>query len=241
MRRVWAILIAGIFFYFLIGELLPIVPDFGNFDMFTRVSFDYISKSTKSAYSPVEFKKSSNLEEGSANVVTSIVVNYRSFDTLGEVTVLFTAALGVGILSSFLRRRTKLEFENHFVLKVATGIILPLILLFGAYIFIHGHLTPGGGFPGGTVIALGVLLLMLADNEFKVTGFVKHIEQLAGAGYVIVGLLGMALGGVFLINFLPTGVIGNLFSAGVVPIVYVIIGFKVGAELSGIVSEMKEG
>lgn len=241
MRRVWAILIASIFLYFLIGELLPIVPDFGNFDMFTRVSFDYISKSTKSGYSPVEFKKSANLEEGSANVVTSIVVNYRSFDTLGEVTVLFTAALGVGILSSFLRRKNKLEFEDHFVLKVSTGIVFPLILLFGAYIFIHGHLTPGGGFPGGTVIALGVLLLILADNEFKVTGIAKHIEQSAGAGYVIVGLLGMAFGGVFLMNFLPTGVVGNLFSAGVVPIVYVIIGFKVGAELSSIVSEMKEG
>ena len=124
---------------------------------------------------------------------------------------------------------------------MSTGIVFPLILLFGAYIFIHGHLTPGGGFPGGTVIALGVLLLMLADNEFKVTGVAKHIEQSAGAGYVIVGLLGMAFGGVFLMNFLPTGVVGNLFSAGVVPIVYVIIGFKVGAELSSIVSEMKEG
>ncbi|MGB9614998.1 MAG: Na(+)/H(+) antiporter subunit B [Fervidobacterium sp.] len=241
MRRVWAILIAVIFLYFLIGKILPIIPDFGNFDMFTRVSFDYISKSTSTAYKSVEFKKSSNLEDGSANVVTSIVVNYRSFDTLGEVTVLFTAALGVGILSSSSRRKRRLEVQDHFVLKIASGLLLPFVLIFGVYIFIHGHLSPGGGFPGGTVITLGVLLLMLANNEFKVTDVAKHIEQSAGAGYVIVGLLGMAIAGVFLKNFLPTGTVGDLFSAGVVPIVYVLIGFKVGAELSAIISEMKEG
>lgn len=241
MRRIWAILITVVFLYFLIHDVLPIIPDFGNFDVFTRAVFDIIHKSTKDNYEPVEFKKSFNREDGSANVVTSIVVNYRSFDTLGEVTVLFTAAIGVGILSASLRRKSPLEFDEHFVLKIATGIILPLILLFGAYTFIHGHLTPGGGFPGGTVIALGMLLLMLSDKEFKVTSVAKYTEQIAGSGYVVVGLFGMALSGAFLMNFLPTGVVGNLFSAGVVPIVYVLIGFKVGAELSNIISEMKEG
>ncbi len=241
MRRIWALLIVWIFLSFLINNVLPILPEFGKFDFFMRAIFDIIHKSTKDNYEPVEFKKSANREDGSANVVTSIVVNYRSFDTLGEVTVLFTAALGVGILSASLKRKSFLEFDEHFVLKIATGIILPLILLFGAYIFIHGHLTPGGGFPGGTVIALGMLLLMLSDKQFKVTDVAKHTEQVAGSGYVVVGLLGMALSGVFLMNFLPTGVVGNLFSAGVVPIVYVLIGFKVGAELSSIISEMKEG
>jgi len=69
----------------------------------------------------------------------------------------------------------------------------------------------------------------------------KHVEQSAGAGYVVIGLMGMAIGGVFLINFLPTGVVGNLFSAGVVPIVYTFIGFKVGAELSNVISDLREG
>jgi len=239
MRRIWALLITAVFVYFLIGIYLPTLPEFGNIDMFRRVSFDYISKSTTREYQPVEFKHSKGLEEGSANVVTSIVVNYRSFDTLGEVTVLFTAALGVGILASIRKRRV--EFEEHRVLSVATGIVFPLILLFGAYIFIHGHLTPGGGFPGGTVIALGVLLLMLAKNEFKVTDVAKYTEQIAGSGYVLVGLIGMAIAGVFLANFFPTGIVGELFSAGVVPIVYTLIGFKVGAELSSLVSELREG
>ena len=239
MRRIWAILISAVFLYFLIGTYYPALPQFGNIDMFRRVSFDYISKSTTKEYQPVEFKKSNGLEEGSANVVTSIVVNYRSFDTLGEVTVLFTAALGVGILAGFRKRR--IEFEEHRVLSIATGIVFPIVLLFGAYVFIHGHLTPGGGFPGGTVIALGVLLLMLAKNEFGVTDVAKHTEQVAGSGYVLVGLIGMAMAGTFLTNFLPTGTVGELFSAGVVPIVYTLIAFKVGAELSNLISEMREG
>ncbi|HOA18098.1 MAG TPA: Na(+)/H(+) antiporter subunit B [Fervidobacterium sp.] len=241
MRRVWAILVAGVFLYFLIGQFLPIIPDFGNVDLFTRVAFDIINKSTTSNYNSVEFKKSKDLEDGSANVVTSIVVNYRSFDTLGEVSVLFCAAIGVGILASMLKSKRRIEFEEHKILRTSTGIALPLILLFGAYIFIHGHLSPGGGFPGGTTIALGVLLLMLSNNEFKVTDVAKHVEQSAGAGYVVVGLMGMAIGGVFLMNFLPTGVVGNLFSAGVVPIVYTFIGFKVGAELSNVISDLREG
>ncbi len=241
MRRVWAILVAGVFLYFLIGQFLPIIPDFGNVDLFTRVAFDIINKSTTSNYNSVEFKKSKDLEDGSANVVTSIVVNYRSFDTLGEVSVLFCAAIGVGILASMLKSKRRIEFEEHKILRTSTGIALPLILLFGAYIFIHGHLSPGGGFPGGTTIALGVLLLMLSNNEFKVTDVAKHVEQSAGAGYVVVGLMGMAIGGVFLMNFLPTGVVGNLFSAGVVPIVYTFIGFKVGAELPNVISDLREG
>ena len=241
MRRVWAILVAGVFLYFLVGQFLPIIPDFGNVDLFTRVAFDIINKSTTSNYNSVEFKKSKDLEDGSANVVTSIVVNYRSFDTLGEVSVLFCAAIGVGILASMLKSKRRIEFEEHKILRTSTGIALPLILLFGAYIFIHGHLSPGGGFPGGTTIALGILLLMLSNNEFKVTDVAKHVEQSAGAGYVVIGLMGMAIGGVFLINFLPTGVVGNLFSAGVVPIVYTFIGFKVGAELSNVISDLREG
>jgi len=105
MRRVWAILVAGVFLYFLIGQFLPIIPDFGNVDLFTRVAFDIINKSTTTNYNAVEFKKSKDLEDGSANVVTSIVVNYRSFDTLGEVSVLFCAAIGVGILASMLKSK----------------------------------------------------------------------------------------------------------------------------------------
>ncbi len=182
---------------------------------------------------------------GGVNIVTSVVVLYRGFDTLGEVTVLFLAATGLGALLHGLvlhdekRRRTKTP--PSLIMRTATRILFPLILLLGAYVFVHGHLTPGGGFPGGVVVALAYLLGFLAHDHWRVNHrAVRWIEGLAGMTYVIIGLLGLYLAGSFLANFLPPGTPGRLFSAGIIPLIYITIGFKVGSEMTGLLSEMKE-
>src|SRR5665648_234290 len=74
-------------------------PKYGESDISRRVSENYINKNVTENNINVEFGKSQNFETGSANIVTSIVVNYRSLDTLGEVTVLFLSALGISLLS----------------------------------------------------------------------------------------------------------------------------------------------
>jgi len=239
MRRfLSALIVLGLIMFFI--STLPLIPEFGKASL-SKVSRAFIDKDVNGNGGNVQYGVSKDLENGAANVVTSIVVDYRSFDTLGEVTVLFTSALGVGIILSGYKRK-KFGREPNFILRISVGILLPLILLFGAYVFIHGHLTPGGGFPGGTIIAAGILLLYLSNEEFDLSKTVKFVEGISGSLYVIVGLLGLAVSGVFLINFLPTGVVGNLFSSGIVPIIYILIGFKVGAELSGIVAELhREG
>ncbi|MBT1247620.1 MULTISPECIES: Na(+)/H(+) antiporter subunit B [unclassified Thermosipho (in: thermotogales)] len=239
MRRVFSVLIVLGLILFL-SNSLSILPKYGQAKI-SKVSDAYINKSVNSEKKEVKFGETKDLEDGAANVVTSIVVDYRSFDTLGEVTVLFTSALGVGFVLHGIRRKKYGRVPN-FVLRVSVGILLPLILLFGAYVFIHGHLTPGGGFPGGTIIAVGILLLYLSNEEFSLSRTSKFVESFAGSLYIILGLVGLAIGGVFLVNFLPTGVIGTLFSAGIIPIVYILIGFKVGAELSGVIADMyREG
>ena len=102
-------------------------------------------------------------ETGAANIVTSVVVTYRGFDTLGEVTVLFIAAAAVGAVL-FPAKDPAGEQKEQASLIVRTGsqLLFPLIVLLGGYIFLHGHLTPGGGFQGGAVIASAFLLLYLA-------------------------------------------------------------------------------
>ena len=209
---------------------------YGNADVQQRVSDSYIRKNVTENNTQVVFGESKDLESGSANYVTSIVVNYRSFDTLGEITVLFIAAFGVGLLLSGNRKRLSSEYEPNFILRYGARFVFGIMVIFGVYMFSHGHLTPGGGFPGGSIIAAAMLLLYLADNEFREkVAAVKVTEGLAGSAYVIVGLLGLALGGYFLSNFLPTGTVGTLISAGIVPIVYILIGLKVGSELSTVV------
>ncbi|MDV3104790.1 Na(+)/H(+) antiporter subunit B [Thermococcus waiotapuensis] len=184
-------------------------------------------------------------QTGAVNAVTAVVVNYRGFDTLGEVTVLFIASTGVGALLWRKKRERTAKTEGSVVLKTGTELLFPFIVLFGAYIFIHGHLTPGGGFPGGATIATAFLLLYMAFVGYEIPhrAFEK-VEGAAGMGYVLVGLIGLAIGGYFLFDWIwltwkwGAGNIGRLFSAGFIPVIYTLIGIKVGTELSGIIDNM---
>ena len=181
-------------------------------------------------------------ETGATNIVTSVVVSYRGFDTLGEVTVLFIAAIGLGAILSTVRNKTVKEIEPaSLVLYTGCRFLFPLILIFGTYIFIHGHLTPGGGFQGGAIIASGFLLIYLGCRERRISRMASNLaESLGGLIFVVIGLLGLVFGGYFLLNFLPKGTANTLFSAGIIPIIYIAIGFKVGSELASIIDNLIE-
>jgi multicomponent Na+:H+ antiporter subunit B len=181
-------------------------------------------------------------ETGAVNIVTSVVVNYRGFDTLGEVTVLFIAAIGLGaVLTASRREKMRKTEPASLVLYTGCRLLFPLILIFGAYIFIHGHLTPGGGFQGGAIIASGFLLIYLGCRERRISRIASNlVESLGGLIFVVIGLLGLVFGGYFLLNFLPMGTANALFSSGIIPIIYIAIGFKVGSELTGIIDNLIE-
>jgi multicomponent Na+:H+ antiporter subunit B len=182
---------------------------------------------------------------GTANIVTAIVVTYRGLDTLGEVTVLFLASTIVGLVLALGRSASKNPQPLTPVgelLTTGSRFLAPLIMLLGVYVFVNGHLTPGGGFQGGAIMASGVLLLLLADPLKHIGhGVIAIVESLAGVAFVIAGLLGLYLAGGFLDNrFLPAGELGALFSAGAIPLIYSLVGLKVGAELSGVLANLSE-
>lgn len=181
-------------------------------------------------------------ETGATNIVTSVVVNYRGFDTLGEITVLFVGAIGLGAVLTTIRKKTRKKIEKaSLVLYTGCRVLFPFILLFGIYIFIHGHLTPGGGFQGGAIIASAFVLVYLGCRGRRINEKgCKTLESLGGLIFVIVGLIGLAVGGYFLLNFMPKGIPNLLFSAGIIPVIYVAIGFKVGSELAGIIDNLME-
>ena len=182
-------------------------------------------------------------DTGAVNIVTSVVVNYRGFDTLGEVTILFIAAIGLGaVLATKKKRKVEKKVTSaSLILYTGCRFLFPLILLFGVYIFVHGHLSPGGGFQGGAIIASAFVLIYMGCRGRRLPEApTKVIESLGGLVFIIVGLVGLSLGGYFLLNFLPKGIPNNLFSAGIIPIIYIAIGFKVGSELAGIIDNLIE-
>lgn len=181
---------------------------------------------------------------GSANIVTAIVITYRGLDTLGEVTVLFLAAGIVGLVLAHGQQAASTGRSSPLVpvgelLTTGSRYLTPLIMLLGVYVFVNGHLTPGGGFQGGSIIASGVLLLLLAEPTRQFShGLIAAVESLAGVFYVVLGLLGLFLAGGFLDNrFLPLGNLGQLASAGAIPLIYTLIGLKVGAEFSSLLAD----
>ena len=192
-------------------------------------------------------------EIGAPNLVTAIVVTYRGLDTLGEVTVLFISAAGVGLLLRRSRRREEDEDETtqetvstHVaaseIVETATELLLPMIILFGIYVFMNGHLSPGGGFQGGAIIASGTMFLLLALPESHLSRLMIAItESLSGFSYVVVGVLGVVLAGGFLDNrFMDLGTYGDLFSAGAIPLIYTFVGLKVGFELSAVLDRFRQ-
>jgi len=182
-------------------------------------------------------------EVGAPNLVTAIVVTYRGFDTLGEVTILFVSAAIVGLFLKTENHRLKYKIRSTSeILHTAQRLLFPVMILFGIYIFMNGHLTPGGGFQGGAVIATAMILALLTNPESPISHRAFNLlESVSGFSYIIIGVLGVLLAGGFLDNhILPLGKFGNLFSAGAIPLIYSFVGLKVGSELSSIILNLND-
>jgi len=181
-----------------------------------------------------------NANEGVANAVTTVVVYFRGFDTLGEIAVLFIAALGIGLMLGENKHCT-IKAQSNFMLHAGAKLLFPIITLYGVYVMVYGHLSPGGGFQGGVIIASGVLLLLISHRDFEAPhSFIVWLETFAGVAYVLIALIGLFTLDVFLGNFLPHDVteMGLLLSGGIIPIIYIIVGIKVGSEMSAIVQSL---
>ncbi|MBD3278971.1 MAG: cation:proton antiporter, partial [Candidatus Aegiribacteria sp.] len=124
-----------------------------------------------------------------------------------------------------------------------TSRVLPApIVLFGVYFITHSHISPGGGFPGGTVIASAFLLVMLGGTGVpSVAGNLSAMESLAGLAFGLLGFWGALAAGQFLNGvFTGTGTAGNLISAGLIPLISLAIGAKVASEFSGVFSAFRK-
>jgi multicomponent Na+:H+ antiporter subunit B len=182
---------------------------------------------------------------GAPNVITGLLITYRGFDTLGEVAVLFMVAASVGVLlagetgrDSEVSKPTRPASE---IVQNGARVLLPLVFLFGAYVIMHGHLSAGGGFQGGAIVASAMMLMIVTWPDLPIPQRgLSRTESAAGVLYVLVGVLGLIFAGGFLDSrFLPSGEFGALVSAGAIPVISTLLGIKVGAELSVIIDRFR--
>jgi multicomponent Na+:H+ antiporter subunit A len=139
------------------------------------------------------------------NIVNVILVDFRAFDTFGEITVLATAAIGVrGLLRFAGSSRDELESAGagSAIFRTAARVLMPLLLLFSLFLLLRGHNEPGGGFVGGLVAAAAFALYGIAFGvQLARQALLVRPLTLLGAGLLIAlasGLPAVARGRPFL-------------------------------------------
>ncbi|SHG85612.1 DUF4040 domain-containing protein [Ferrimonas marina] len=188
-------LTGGLLFYGLID-----MPMFGdpNTPVQQQVSSYYIEESME--------------EIGIPNMVTSVLASYRGYDTFGETVVIFTAGIGVlallggpavGIRKKRQHQDGDEAFPDHRILRVASKLLIPPIMLFALYVQFHGDFGPGGGFQAGVIFAAAIALYAMvfglerAQRIFPMP-VIRFISALGVLLYGSVGMVSMLSGEAFL-------------------------------------------
>jgi multicomponent K+:H+ antiporter subunit A len=138
---------------------------------------------------------------GGANVVNVILVDFRGYDTWGEITVIAIAALGIAALLGSVRLVPQPRDEEAapplqwYPLELLVRTLLPLALMVSLYLFVRGHNAPGGGFVAGLVAAVAIALVYVASG-WKWTGLRLRLDYtgIAAAGLLVAGCTGLAAG-----------------------------------------------
>lgn len=124
-----------------------------------------------------------------------------------------------------------IKVKNSIITSCA-NITLPITLVLGIYVILHGHLSPGGGFQGGVLIAGAVAIVFTAygyKDVLKVFNAerAKIFEDLGALGFVFLGTLGLIYGFTFFTNIINHGTAGKLYSSGTIFWMNFAVGYKV--------------
>lgn len=123
--------------------------------------------------------------------------------------------------------------KKEVIIPTGSDIVLPILLVLGAYIILHGHLSPGGGFQGGVLIAGAISVFYLAYGKDKVLKTfhlqgLKISEDLGALGFIFIATLGVIYGSAFCGNFIYSiGNVGDLLSSGTIFLMNFAVGYKV--------------
>jgi multicomponent Na+:H+ antiporter subunit B len=177
-----------------------------------------------------KFLEEGILDTGALNAVASMLFEYRAFDTLAEAAVLITAICAVLILlrndgplnsfHAFAREATKIK--QDIILKNMSFLLVGMILIFGVYIILNGHLTPSGGFSGGAIVGAALVLYASVFGTAHACRFLNYIVccrilSISLLFYIVIKGFSFFTGANHIqFKLLPIGTPGNLFSGGLI-------------------------
>ena len=187
-------------------------------------------------------------DTGAVNIVTGMILDYRAFDTFGESNVLFIATCTVLILLRSDRKKDKRQSaaeqrrEQHYepkddsILQRVTFLLFPVIVIYGIYVILNGHISPGGGFSGGAIIGAGLILYANAFGFEKLNRFFtektyKWISFCSLAFYCLAKSYSFFTGANHLESGIPLGQPGAILSSGLILPLNICVGLVVACTI----------
>ncbi len=233
--RIAAVCILATVVFFLIRTVIEL-PPFGSADnpYNNEVSERYIEQGIP--------------ETGAINFVAGMILDYRAFDTFGESTVLFVAACAVLILLKLgehgrdekpTKAMMEAEYDdrhhepkNDEVLQLAAKILVPIVLFYGIYVVLNGHLSPGGGFSGGAIMGAALILYLNAFGfekaskifTFQTFRWVTFVSLMTYAGLKSYSFF---TGANHIESHIPKGTPGAILSSGFILPLNICVGLIV--------------
>ncbi len=183
-------------------------------------------------------------DTGAVNIVTGMILDYRAFDTFGESNVLFIATCTVLILMRNDKKKPADHdhSDRHFeprsdaILQKITFFLFPIIVIYGIYVVLNGHLSPGGGFSGGAIIGAGLILYLNAYGTEKTRRFFtektyKYVSFAALTFYCLAKSYSFFTGANHLESGIPLGEAGDIISAGLILPLNICVGMVVACTM----------
>ena len=194
-------------------------------------------------------------ETGALNIVSGMILTYRAFDTFGETNVLFIATCCVMILlmvddailkKQILMNDRRFEPKNDTILQGVAFVLCPIIFIFGIYIILNGHLSPGGGFSGGAIMGAGLILYVAAFGFQKTQRFFdEHVYKVAKITalcmYGLIGTYFYMTGANGIENHIPLGIPGHILSSGIILPINICVGLEVACTMYAFYALFRRG
>ena len=196
-------------------------------------------------------------DTGAVNIVTGMILDYRAFDTFGESNVLFIATCTVLLLLHVNKKDHKdlmeeeksekfFEPKDDSILQKITLWLFPVIAIFGIYVILNGHISPGGGFSGGAIIGAGLILYSNAFGFKKLNRFFtektyRYVSFCSLLFYCLAKSYSFYTGANHIESGIPLGIPGAILSSGLILPLNICVGLVVACTMYAFYTLFRKG